>query len=569
MSVTIEVEQATTPVPEAPVEPLSQAEQVVQSAGIVSASVVVSRISGLLREMVMAYAFGAGFRHDAFLLGFRIPNLSRDLFAEGALASSFIPTFTHSLVKADKRDADELARQLTSLILVVVGTFCVLGMIFAPQLVSLLAPGFAMQPEKFDLAVRLTRIMFPFLLLIALSTQAMGMLNAQGSFGIPATASIFFNAGAVGFGLLLGYVVGPHIGLQPIEGMAYGIVAGGFMQLAWQLPRLRSMGFRLYPAWRWTHPGIRRIGRLMLPAVISSLAMQINLVVNTSFASRLSDPIRGANGPVSWLGYSLRFVQFPMGVFAVAFASAMLPSVSRSAAAKDFNEFRKTTARSLTMVFLLTIPSALLLMVLGKAMIGAVYQSGHFVAYDTQQTAIALACYAAGLVSFASARVLTPAFYALSDARTPMYLTLLSIFANVALPLFLLDVMNMSFAAMALTTSIAMTLESACLFEGLRRKLGGLEGRILADRFVRIVAAGMVMALPLAIADWEFTRHFEATRLTYLCELLFLAPLGVVLFAATAKLFAVEELESATNFFLTPLRRRIFGARDKVRVNAG
>jgi putative peptidoglycan lipid II flippase len=221
------------------------------------------------------------------------------------------------------------------------------------------------------------------------------------------------------------------------------------------------------------------------------------------------------------------------------------------------------------MVFLLTIPSALLLMVLGKAMIGAVYQSGHFVAYDTQQTAIALACYAAGLVSFASARVLTPAFYALSDARTPMYLTLLSIFANVALPLFLLDVMNMSFAAMALTTSIAMTLESACLFEGLRRKLGGLEGRILADRFVRIVAAGMVMALPLAIADWEFTRHFEATRLTYLCELLFLAPLGVVLFAATAKLFAVEELESATNFFLTPLRRRIFGARDKVRVNAG
>jgi putative peptidoglycan lipid II flippase len=537
---------------------------VVQSAGIVSAAVAFSRISGLIREMVMAYAFGAGYRHDSFLLGFRIPNLSRDLFAEGALSSSFIPTFTNSLVNADKRDAAELAHQLTSMILLVVGTLCLLGMIFAPQLVGLLAPGFAADPVKFMLAVKLARIMFPYLLLVALSTQVMGMLNAQGSFGVPATASIFLNVGAVGVGLFLGYVIGPYIGLPPIEGMAYGILAGGAMQLAWQLPRLREMGFRFYPAWRWNHPGLRQIGRLMAPAVIASLAMQINLVVNTSFASRLIDPIRGADGPVSWLGYALRFVQFPMGLFGVAFASALLPSVSRSAASLNFVEFRKTLARSLTMVFLLTIPSALFLIVLGSALVGAVYQSGHFQAYDTRQTALALACYSVGLVSFASARVLTPAYYALSDSRTPMYLAVLSIGANIALPLFLLDVLHMNFAAMALTTSIAMTLESMCLFEGLRRRLGGLEGRVLCNRFLRIMLAGMLMTLPLALAHWQFQRHFATTRLAYLCELLVLTPLSGLVFVAAAKLLRIEEITSATEFFVTPARRWMVLLRDKV-----
>ena len=468
---------------------ISQPELVMRSAGVVSVAVTLSRISGLVREMVMAYAFGAGASHDAFLLGFRIPNLSRDLFGEGAFASAFVPTFTRSLVDGDKEDAEELARQVTSAVLVVVGALCLLGMLFAPQLVGLLAPGFKADPAKFQLAVRLARIMFPFLLMISLSSQATGMLNAQGSFGIPATASIFFNLGAIGVGLVLGYLIGPSIHLPPVEGMAYGIVAGGAFQLAWQLPKLSRMGFRFVPIWKWNHPGLGKLGKLMLPALLASIAMQVNLVVNTSFASRLIDPMRGANGPVSWLGYALRFVQFPMGIFAVAMASAMLPSVSRSAAAGNFDEFRTTVSRSLASVFFLTLPSSLLLIVLGRAIIGAIYQSGHFQLYDTQQTALALACYAVGLVSFAAARLMTPAYYALSDSRTPMYLTMLSIGVNIALPLFLLRVMHMNFAAMALTTSIAMTLEAVSLFEGLRRKLGGLDGRFLMDRFVRILGA--------------------------------------------------------------------------------
>lgn len=461
---------------------LSQPEQVVRSAGIVSIAVTLSRISGLAREMVMAYAFGAGASHDAFLLGFRIPNLTRDLVGEGAFSSAFVPTFTKSLVhsgdpSADRRDAQELAGQVTSAILVIVGTLCLLGMLFAPLLVGLIAPGFKADPAKFALAVRLARIMFPFLLLISLSSQVTGMLNARGSFGRPAAASIFFNIGAIAVGLFLGYVIGPSINLNPIEGMAYGIVAGGALQLAWQLPRLREMGFRFIPLWKCTHPGLRHLGKLMLPAFLASLAMQINLAVNTSFASRFVDPLRGADGPVSWLGYALRFIQFPMGIFAVAMASAMLPSVSRSAASLNFNEFRTTLSRSLSVVFFLTLPSSLLLIVLGRAITGSVYQSGHFQLYDTQQTAVALACYATGLVSFAAARLMTPAYYALSDSRTPMYLAVMSIGVNVTLPIFLLQVMHMSFAAMALTTSIAMSLEAICLFEGLRRKLHGLDGR--------------------------------------------------------------------------------------------
>jgi putative peptidoglycan lipid II flippase len=531
----------------------SQPELVLRSAGVVSLAVALSRFSGLAREMVMAYAFGAGASHDAFLLGFRIPNLTRDLVGEGAFSSAFVPTFTRSLIGEsdlpDKRhDAQELASQVISAILIIVGTACVFGMFLAPQLVGLLAPGFKVDPAKFELAVRLSRIMFPFLLLISLSSQATGMLNAQGSFGIPATASIFFNLGAIGGGLALGYWVGPAIHLNAVEGMAYGVVAGGALQLAWQLPRLRQMGYRFVPLWKWTHPGLRQLGKLMLPAFLASIAMQINLAVNTSFASRITDPIRGADGPVSWLAYALRFVQFPMGIFAVAMASAMLPSVSRSAASRNFNEFRTTLSRSLSVVFFLTLPSSLLLIVLGRAIIGSIYQSGHFQLYDTRQTATALGWYATGLVAFAAARILTPAYYALSDSRTPMYLAVLSIGANIAIPLFLLQVLHMNFAAMALTTSIAMSFEALCLYEGLRRKLGGLDGRYLMNRFARILGATLLTTAPLVLLDRQFESHFSAERAGYFLELIVLLPVAVLSFIAACRIFRVEEIRSASRF---------------------
>jgi putative peptidoglycan lipid II flippase len=536
-----------------------QAEQVVRSAGIISAAVLLSRVTGLAREMVMANRFGAGLLHDSFLLGFRIPNLTRDLFAEGALSSAFVPVFTKSLARGAESEAAELANLVSTAILAFVGLVCLLGMWFAPQLVELLAPGFAGVPGKFALAVRLTRIMFPFLLLIALAAQAMGMLNALGSFGRPAAASIFFNIGAVVGGLFLGYVAGPWVGIRPIEGMAYGVVVGGALQLSWQVIKLRSLGFHFRPAWNWSHPGLRQIFALMLPAIIGNAAVQINVMVNTSFASRLSDPLRGHDGPVSWLGYALRFVQLPLGLFAVALASAMLPSVSRSAAAKNFDEFRRTLSRSLGMVFLLTIPASMAMIVLGKPIIGAVYQSGHFQIYDTEQTALALACYSTGMVAYASARILNPAFYALADARTPMYMSLLSIIVNMALPLFLIKVVHLNFSALALTTAFAMSLECVCLVGCLRRKLGGLEGAYLKNCFLRISAASLVMGTLLFLLVQQFSRHLPAVRWAYCAELTFEVPLGLLLFYYAARFFQVRELDLALDLFIKPLWRRING----------
>jgi len=261
-----------------------------------------SRVTGLVRESVMARLFGAGLQYDAFMLGFRIPNLTRDLFAEGALSSAFVPVFTETLTTRGREEAARLANRVASALILIVGVLCAAGAIFAPQLVRLLAPGFAAVPGKFEVAVTMTRIMFPFLLLVALAAQAMGVLNACNRFGVPAMASTFFNIGSVVFGMTLGIWLGPSLNLSRIEGMAIGVVLGGALQLVWQLPALRREGFAFRPSFEWSDPGLGRIFRMMVPAILGSAAVQINVMVNTNFASTLSDPNRGFDGPVSWLG---------------------------------------------------------------------------------------------------------------------------------------------------------------------------------------------------------------------------------------------------------------------------
>src|ERR1700694_3367352 len=407
-----------------------------------------SRLTGLMREIVMARLFGAGFVYDAFLLGFRIPNLTRDLFAEGALSSAFVPIFTQTLAQKGKKEAAILSNLVGTAVIIIVGLFCVLGVIFSPALVNLLAEGFHQVPGKFELAVRMTRIMFPFLLLVALAAQAMGILNACNRFAVPALSSTMFNIGSVVFGLALGLWLGPLLGMEPITGMAIGVVLGGALQLLCQVPALRSEGFRFHPSFDWNHPGLRHIIRLMGPAMLGNAAVQINVMVNTNFASQIP-----GNGPVSWLSYSFRFMQLPLGLFGVAIASATLPSISRSAGTGNIDEFRRTLSRSLGMVFLLTLPSSIGLMVLGNTMIGAIYQGGKFQAFDTQQTALALSCYAVGLAGYSAQKVLNPAFYALHDARTPMIISLISIAVNYATASLLLNSTNLSHAGLALSTS--------------------------------------------------------------------------------------------------------------------
>jgi putative peptidoglycan lipid II flippase len=543
----------------------AQSEQVARSAGVVSIAIFMSRLTGLVREMVMAQKFGAGFSYDAFLLGFRIPNLTRDLFAEGALSSAFVPTFTKYLAEGDKEGAARLSNLVATAIIAIVGLICLLGVIFAPVLVWLLAPGFAAVPGKFELAVQMTRIMFPFLLLVALAAQAMGMLNACNVFGVPALASTFFNLGSVIFGLALGVYIGPHIGMTAIEGMAYGVVLGGALQLVWQIPSLRSAGFAFKLDFQWSHPGLQQIFRLMIPAILGNAAVQINVMVNTNFASRLSDPLRGPDGPVSWLAYAFRFMQLPLGLFGVAFAAAVLPSVSRSAASANYEEFRKTLSRSLNMVFLLTIPSSIGLVVLGRPIIGAIFQGGKFQFYDTQQTAIALSCYAVGLVGYAATKMLNPAFYALDEANTPMFVSLLSILVNFGVACVLLFVFHLGHAALALSTSVVAIVASLVLFERLRRRLGGIEGRYLMHGFTRIAAGSILMALPVWASSFQMTRWLGVSRWADLANLAVSLPVGLLAFVIILRYLKIDEVHFALDVFVSPFVSRIQSLRAKIR----
>jgi putative peptidoglycan lipid II flippase len=354
-----------------PEEPRPARPSLARHASTVSLAVIASRILGLVRDQVFAGLFGAGLQYDAFLAAFRIPNLLRDLFAEGALSAAFVTTFTQVLENKGQKEAARLSNRVATALILVLGVLCVFGWIFAPALVYVLAPGFFDVPGKAELTIVLTRIMMPFILFVALAAQAMGILNARENFAVPAIAPAFFNLGSIFAGLFFGFVIGPSVGLSPIEGMAVGTVLGGLLQLAVQWPSLHRAGFRYRPTLNFTDPGLIQIVRLMGPAVIGTAAVQINVFVNTNFASFIIDPATGAiaNGPVSWINYAFRFMQFPIGVFGVAIATATLPPLSRSTAHQEYGEFRRILAHSLVLVFLLCIPSAVGLAVLGRPII--------------------------------------------------------------------------------------------------------------------------------------------------------------------------------------------------------
>ena len=518
---------------------------------MVSAAMGMSRITGLAREIIMAHLFGAGFVYDAFLLGFRIPNLTRDLFAEGALSSAFVPLFTQTLAQKGRKEAAALSNLVGTALIIIVGLFCILGVVFSPAWVNLLASGFHRVPGKFELTVKLTRIMFAFLLLVALAAQAMGVLNACNRFAVPALASTFFNIGSVAFGLAMGYLVGPHLGLQPITGMAIGVVMGGALQLIWQLPSLRAEGFSFHPAINWRHPLLRKIFRLMGPAILGNAAVQINVLVITNFASRIP-----GNGPVSWLGYAFRFMQLPLGLFGVAIASATLPSISRSAGLGDFDEFRRTLSQSLGMVFLLTLPSSVGLLVLGRAMIGAIYQGGKFSAYDADQTALALSCYALGLAGYSALKILNPAFYALHDARTPMIVSLLSIAVNYLTASLAFRYTKLGHAGLALSTAAVAIFGAVALFALLRNRVGGIYGRNLFDSVWKIVAASAVMGAAVLLSNHSIEGWLGANRLSRLVDLALSIPLGLGVFYTACRVLGVSELKLAARALANPLARR-------------
>lgn len=527
------------------IPPQHSRTSVARNAGIISLAVMASRILGLVRDQVFAAFFGAGLLYDAFLTAFRIPNLLRDLFAEGALSAAFVTTFTQVQQIKGEQAAFRLSNRVATGLMLLLSLICIIGWIFAPSIVYLLAPGFFEVPGKADLTIHLTRIMIPFLLLIALAAKAMGILNARDNFAVPAIAPVFFNLGSILAGLFLGYTVGGFLGLSPIEGMAFGTLVGGFLQFAVQWPSLRRAGFRYRPMLSFTDPGVRQIMRLMGPAIIGTAAVQINVFVNTNFASAIIDPATGAvlNGPVSWLNYAFRFMQFPIGVFGVAIATATLPPLSRSTTNPNHDEFRRTLAHSLALVFLLCIPSAAGLAVMGRSIVALVFEHGKFTAFDTVQTANALAAYAIGLTGYAAIKVLSPAFYALNDARTPMLVSLGSIGVNYAMNSLLVS--RFGHVGLAFSTSAVALVNFLLLALLMRRRIQRLEGRRLGSTVARILAASLLMAAAAWLVS-ELAATLPVRGLVlHLVQVTGGIASAALVFYSACRLFGVHELDEA------------------------
>ena len=473
-------------------------ESVARHVGAVSAATFLSRILGLLRDQVFAAWFGAGTAADAFNMAFRVPNLVRDLFAEGAMSASFVPTFTEWRERQGDEAAWALGRQLMSTLLAVLLALCTLGWIFAPQIIGLIAGGFAAVPGKLALTVTLTRIMLPFLPAVALAAAAMGMLNARGVFFLPAFAPALLNIGMIVFGLSL-IPAARAIGWPVITAMAFGVVLGGVLQFACQLPALHKLGFRFrleIPTW---HPGVRRVAFLMLPATIGLAATQLNIFVSQAIAASFRE------GSVSWLQYAFRLMQLPIGLFGVAVGTVSLPALSRAAARRDIPGLRATLSESVRLVSLLTVPSALFLAVMARPIIALLFQHGRFHAVDTIATGDALVMYCVGLPAFAAVGIFTRAFYAQGDTRTPVRATFIAVGVNLALNLLFvgpLAGLGLAHRGLALATSATAVLNLVQLAFRLRSRIGGVDGGRILRSLGKLVLASGVTAAGLAAGLW-------------------------------------------------------------------
>ena len=553
-------------------QPVPKQRSVARSAGIVSAFVMLSRIFGLIRETVFAAFFGAGFLKDAFTVAFRIPNLLRDLFAEGALSVAFVKVFTDYQINVNEKEAWRLAALVFNALAVVLSGIVVLGIILSPYLVFFIAPKFS--PEKAELAIWLTRVMFGFILFVSLSAVAMGVLNTKGNFAIPASASTAFNIISIVAGIGFAYYfsggdwetaektngIPPMSGQWAVTGMAVGTLVGGLAQFAIQLPSLYKVGFRFKPLLSFRDKGVKRVMRLMIPAIIGTSAIQIKVLIDSVIVS-------GSDGGMSWLGYSFRLMQFPIGVFGVAIGVAALPTLARLGSTNNIDKFRSTLSNSLGLVFLLTIPSACGLIVLGEPIIRLIYERLAFTASDTNMVAWSLGAYSLGLVGYAAIKVLSPSFFALEDAKTPMYVSVASIVVHVFLSYSFytyfstvgvtLDRPNgYGHAGVALSTSIVATANFLALALLMRRKIKRIEAGKIISSFLKIVISAAIMSVVCYFSYQYLTNYFgEKVFFVKLIEVFIPITLGAIVFFIFAKLLGVRELNQLINIFKNKLAK--------------
>jgi putative peptidoglycan lipid II flippase len=512
--------------------------QSARAAGTVSFAVFISRILGLVREQVFAHYFGAGMSSDAWRVAFRIPNLLRDLFAEGALSSAFVPTFTEHLKKKGREEAWLLANMVVNSLLVLLGAFS-LALLLAPEVfVWLMAAGFNATPGKFELTTQILRILSPFLMFVAIASVAMGMLNTLNHYFLPALAPALFNLAIILAGLLLVPVFGDW-GYLPIYAMAIGALAGGILQFAVQLPVLWQQGYRYRPRLNLQHEGLRHIARLIAPALVGISAVEINVLVNTQLASQL-----GYNGPLSWLEFAFRIIYLPIGLFGVAIGVVNLREVSVHAVEENWEDLKETVANSIKLTLLVALPSTAGLIALARPVVRTLFEHGRFTAADTQWTAYALICYSIGLAAYSLVKIYVPTFYALRDTRTPVRVSITAVATNIAVNLTLIAVLPLEYKYLGLAfgTSVSVILNSLLLARSFEKKVGSLREYSVLPAFLKTFSAAVGMGLVVYFLHGRLEWYLDPGYAGRLVSLTASIAAGMGVYFGLALLLRVEEV---------------------------
>ncbi|MCX7732960.1 MAG: murein biosynthesis integral membrane protein MurJ [candidate division WOR-3 bacterium] len=521
-----------------PDQPSQSAQRFTRRVGLFTLGTLISRLGGLVRESVFAWLFGAGLATDAFNVAFRIPNFFRDLFAESALSAAFVPTLVQTRRDQGDDHARRLAANLFNTITILLALIVIAGIILAPQIVRLIAWGFRPEPQKLQLTISLTRIMFPFLLFVALAAWAMGILNASGSFFIPAVAPAAFNLISIAVPLAAWHLL-TRLGIHPITGMAYGVMLGALLQFLIQVPKLHALGFRWHPVLDLHDPALHQVFRRWVPMVLGLATWQINFLVNTFLLTFLPE------GSVTWVSYAYRIQHLPAGLFGVAIGTVALAQLSQTATSRlDEKQF----SHGLNLVSVLTLPAAVLLFVLAVPVVRLIYQHGRFTAQDTVLTAQALALYALGVWPAAAVRNCAAGFYALGNTRTPALIALLVVTVNILFNLIFMRLIG--FRSFPLAASFTQLLNFSLLFYLLNRRQPGLIQPRVYTVFLRTLGA----AIPAGIASLLIIRllssSIRAGITGQLLEVLLAGTAGVIIFYLLARLFRLTEVQDALNAFI-------------------
>lgn len=507
----------------------AESRHIARRAVTVGGATLVSRVLGFVRDVITAFALGAGLFADAFFVAFRIPNLLRSLFAEGSLTMAFIPTFSRVRAEEGEARAQEMARSVLAWLVSILLVITALALVFAPTLTGLIAPGFAKSPELLAVTADLLRICFPFIVFISAVGLCMGILNAMDHFFAPAFAPCLLNVG-----FIVSALIGWHMGWNVAYALAWGVVASGLAQWLFQQPYLARLGFSWRGPWRWMDPAVLRMGRLMLPSVLGSAVYQINLLLGTLLASFL--PV----GSISYLYYADRLVQFPVGVFGLAVSTAALPSLSRLAAAGQLDEFKGVIRSSMRLSLFISLPAMAGLIALAAPLIGLLFGRGAFGPEAVSATARALVAYGVGLPAIALVRPLVGAFYALENTRLPVLVAALCVAINIVLGYTLMQFMG--HAGLALAVSVASYANVGLLSWLLRRRLG--QWPLELSPTLRCAAASLLMGL----GAW-------ATAGTQLAWAL-LIPVWALAYFGLARLFGLSEALELLEGLARRLRRK-------------